>query len=439
MNNSKKINLFPLTAHINNQEHLQIGGCDCVDLAEEYGTPLYIFDETTIRSKCQEFRHEFEKLYSNTLVLYASKAFLNKTIVTILREENIGLDVVSGGELHLAESLSFPHDNIYFHGNNKTSAELEKALNYKIGRIVADNFYELELLNKLAAARNIKQDILLRLTPGIDAHTHKYTTTGVIDSKFGFPIVNGMAEKAVQGAISASNLNPIGLHFHLGSPIFETSPYELAISIVSRFVKDMKDKYNFNIKEFSCGGGFAVQYIRTLPAPPISLYAKAIVETLKKSIQENQFSEPKLVIEPGRAIIARAGVSLYTIGAIKVIPDVRTYVCVDGGMGDNIRPALYEAKYEALVANKANSPENTIVSIAGKYCESGDILIKDISLPPVDSGDLIAIPVSGAYNIPMASNYNIIPRPAIVMVKDGKSQLLRKRETYDDLIKLDLN
>jgi diaminopimelate decarboxylase len=433
----EKLKLFPLTATINESGHLDIGGCDCVNLIKEFGSPLYVFDETTLRTQCRSFRDEFATRYNNSLVIYASKAFSNKAIINIIKEEGLGLDIVSGGELAVAASVSFPHDKIFFHGNNKTEPELEYALQYGVGYIVVDNFYELDLLTKLALKRNIRQKIMLRLSPGIDAHTHKYTTTGILDSKFGFPLVTGQAEAAVKQAMSSSNLELVGLHCHLGSPIFETSPYKLAVALIMDFAGKMEKKYGFHLQQFSPGGGFAVQYTTRQPAPEPAEYAEDIVASIIESSAKHGIASPGLIVEPGRAIIARAGIALYTVGAKKEIPDVRTYIFVDGGMGDNIRPALYQAEYEVLAADAANIPENTISTIAGKYCESGDILIKDAHTAPLSHGNIIAIPVAGAYATSMSSNYNMIPRPAIVMANKGKARLIRKRESYEDLIRLD--
>jgi diaminopimelate decarboxylase len=433
-----KLSLFPLTAKVDSQGHFLIGGCDCVDLCKKFGTPLYVFDETTIRSRCREFKSVFISRYPGTVIAYASKAFLNRTLAGILKEEGFGLDVVSGGELSVAKSVNFPKENVYFHGNNKTADELKLALNWRIGRVVVDNLHELELLDSLARDKGIRQDILLRLNPGVDPHTHRHTTTGILDSKFGFPLADGQAEAAISRAQSASNLNLLGLHFHLGSPVAETSPYETAISLVLNFAREMKDRYAFSLDEFSTGGGFAVRYTVKQKIPGIADYAEAITTAVSGLVEKLALNRPKLLIEPGRAVVAQAGVALYTVGAIKEIPGVRKYVCVDGGMGDNIRPALYEAGYEALAANKAADKEPSKVTIAGKYCESGDILARDVNLAPVSAGDIIAIPVSGAYSIPMSSNYNMVPRPAIVMVNGGNAHVIRKRETYNDLMRLDV-
>ena len=345
---------------------------------------------------------------------------------------------MSGGELSIARSVDFPPDKVYFHGNNKTPDELKLALEWGVGRIVVDNFYELELLDKLAVKRRLSQDILLRLNPGVDPHTHRYTTTGTIESKFGFPLATGQAEEAVNQASSASNLNLLGFHFHLGSPVAEIQPYELAVELVLDFARKASRKFGFELGEFDIGGGFAVSYTSDSEVPTVSSYARALGYKLNNLTSELGLKRPRLIIEPGRAIVAQAGIALYEVGATKEIPGMRRYVCVDGGMSDNIRPSLYGARYEAIVANKVLKPAVKTVTIVGKLCESGDILIKDINLATTRRGDIIAIPVCGAYSIPMASNYNALPRPAIVMVKEGRAHLVRRRETYQDLMKLDL-
>ena len=435
--NSPKLSLFPLTSEVNSRGHLCIGGCDTTALADEYGTPLYVFDEFTLRSKCREFQAEFTKRYQDTLVIYASKAFLNRALALIFKEEGLGLDVVSGGELNVAQSVAFPPDKVYFHGNNKRVDELKQALGWGIGRVVVDDLRELDLIDTLAGEMGINQNIWLRLTPGVDPHTHRHTTTGILDSKFGFPLTTGQAETAVARAMSASNLSLVGFHFHLGSPIPDTSPYQLAIDLTLRFAGEMEAKHNLHLEEFSPGGGFAVKYTLDHTTPGTADYAEAIVSKLTSMVSELGLACPTCVIEPGRGIAGQAGVALYTVGAIKEIPRMRKYVCIDGGMGDNVRPALYEAKYEAVVANRLDEEETTKVTIAGRYCESADILVQGVTVAPVSSGDIIAIPVSGAYSIPMASNYNMVPRPAIIMVKDSKARLIRKRESYRDLMALD--
>lgn len=428
--------LFPLTAEVNDQGHLIIGGCDTVDLAAEFGTPFYLFDEFSLRSKCSEFKAEFGQRYRDTMVIYACKAFINKALVIMLEEEGLGLDIVSGGELSIAQSVGFPLDKVYFHGNNKSAEELMLALKWRIGRIVMDNFHELSLLARMAKEQGSVPDVLLRLSPGVEPHTHRYIATGVVDSKFGFPLLSG--EEAVVQAMSAPNLNLVGLHFHIGSLIFEVEPYQKAIEAILDFAAEMKQKHGFELKELNVGGGFAIQYTLDSPAPPISAYAEVIASKVISKCRQLNLAFPRLIIEPGRSIVGPAGVALYTVGVVKEIPGVRCYVLVDGGMADNIRPALYGAKYEAVVANKMLAEEAKEITIAGKFCESGDILIRDIALPPVSAGDIIAIPGCGAYCLPQASNYNASLKPAIVLVNKGKARLIRRQETLDDLTRCDL-
>jgi len=431
-----RLSLFPLTAEVNNHGHLVIGGCDTVDLAAEFGTPLYLFDEFSLRSKCAEFRAEFSQRYRDTTVIYACKAFINGALAVILREEGLGLDVVSSGELSIAHSVGFPLDKVYFHGNNKSAEELMLALKWHIGRIVVDNFHELRMLAEMAKEQGSIPDILLRLSPGVEPHTHKYIATGIVDSKFGFPLLSG--EEAVAQAMSAPNLNLVGLHFHIGSLIFEVEPYREAIEVILDFAAEMKQKHGFELRELNVGGGFAIQYTLDSPAPPISAYAEVIASKVISKCQQLKLVLPRLTVEPGRSIVGAAGVALYKVGVVKDIPGVRCYVSVDGGMGDNIRPALYGSKYEAVVANKMLAKEAKEITIAGKFCESGDILIKDIALPPVSAGDIIAIPDCGAYCLPQASNFNASLKPAIVLVNKGEARLIRRRETFDDLTKCDL-
>ena len=430
-------NVLPDTARIAADGQLVIGGCQAVELAQEYGTPVYVLDEATLRNRCRSFVEEFNRLYPGTQVLYASKAYINPALARIFAEEGLGLDVVSGGELAVAQAAGFPLENVYFHGNNKTPDELEEAVKLGIGRVVADSFHELDLLNRIAADAGKSQNILIRVSPGIDPHTHAYTTTGIIDSKFGFSIQTGDAARAIRQALAAPNLDLRGLHFHLGSPIFELEPYQAATDLVLRFAAGFREE-GLELQEFSPGGGFAIAYTRDQQPPAIAEYAKAIVETLEATCNELGLARPALLVEPGRSIIGPAGVALYRIGAIKDIPGVRKYVSVDGGMGDNIRPALYQASYEVISAGKANSGVTETVTIAGKYCESGDVLATDVLLPTAEPGDVIAIPASGAYCPSMASNYNLNPRPPMVLVRDGQSRLIRRRESYEDLMLCDL-
>ena len=432
-----ELNMFPDTTQIDSSGTLNIGGCNTLDLANEYGTPLYVFDEDTIRNRCRSFVQEFQKRVPETQVVYASKAYINPVLVRMLAEESLGLDVVSGGELAVAIAGGLSPTQVYFHGNNKTPQELREAVQQGIGRIVVDSFHELQLLDEISRELGKKQEILVRVSPGIDPHTHAYTTTGIIDSKFGFSIQTGHAAIAVRDALQAPNLELKGLHFHLGSPIFELEPYQAATDLVLRFAVQFREE-GWTIQEFSPGGGFAIAYTRDNKPPEVSEYAEAITSTLKATSAELDIPLPRLIIEPGRSIIGPSGVALYRIGAIKEIPGIRKYVSVDGGMGDNIRPALYQAAYEVCSAGKMNQEADDLVTIAGKYCESGDILASDVLLPSVTSGDVLAIPASGAYCPSMASNYNLNPRPPIVLVKDGTSRLMRRRETYQDMMLCDI-
>jgi diaminopimelate decarboxylase len=431
-----KLPLFPITAEVNEKGHLVIGGCDTVKLAAEFGTPLYLFDELNIRGKCREYKDEFGKRYADTTVAYSCKAFINKAMALLFMEEGLGLDVVSGGEIGIVQLAGFPMGRVYFAGNNKSSEELILALETGVGRIVVDNFHELKMLGEIASERGYTPDILLRISPGVDPHTHKYITTGNIDSKFGIPLTRG--EKAVETAMSMPELNVMGLHFHLGSQITEVEPYEESIKSLLSLAADTKQKYGFELRELDIGGGPAVQYTLDSPVPPISSYAEAIVSSVITQCRELKLELPRLVIEPGRSIVAQAGVALYTVGVIKDIPEVRCYVSVDGGMADNIRPALYGARQEAVVANKMREKEADEVTIAGKFCESGDILIHDISLPALVAGDILAVAGCGAYCLTEAMNYNASFKPAVVMVKDGKARIIRRRETLEDITRCDV-
>ncbi len=431
------LSVFPETAQIRSG-HLVIGGVDTVALAREVGTPYYLFDGATLRGQCRAFTGEFRRRYPETTVIYACKAFINRPLAILLGGEGLGFDVVSGGELSIVAAAGVPAERLYFHGNNKSREELAQALAAGLGCVVLDNFHELDMLEELAAGTGKKQKVLFRLTPGIDPHTHKFTTTGIVDSKFGFSLVGGQAEALVARLVKSRSLRLEGIHFHLGSPIFEMEPYEKAIPVVLEFAARMRQEYGFALDELSVGGGFAVTYVREKPAPPVADYAEAIARALKEGCRRFKLKEPRLVIEPGRSIVGRAGVSVYSVGAIKTIPGVRTYVGVDGGMADNIRPAIYGAKYEALVANKPEAPGTQTVTVAGKFCESGDILVTDVSLPELQAGDILAMPAAGAYCLSMASNYNSSFKPPVVLVEGGKSRILRRRETAEDLMRCDL-
>ncbi len=431
------IDLFPTTASVNARDRLTIGGCDAVELAERFGTPLLVYDDATLRGMCRAFTQEFRARYAKSSVVYASKAFVNPAIARLVAEEGLGLDVVSGGELAVAAAANVDMDGVFFHGNNKTPQELEYALDIGCGRIVVDSFHELRQLNDIAKSRGATQKILLRLSPSVDPHTHAKTTTGILDSKFGFSIETGDSAAAVRQALAASNLDLVGLHFHLGSPIFELEPYAIAIDAALTHLAQFRGE-GLDMREFSPGGGFAIGYVRDEPPPAVADYAEAITSIFARRCAELGFGSPRLIIEPGRSIVGRAGVALYSVGAIKTIPGVRKYVSLDGGMGDNIRPALYGSQYEAVVASRMSDAPSETVTLAGKYCESGDVLVRDIAMPELEPGDVIAVPSSGAYAPSMASNYNLNPRPPIVIAADGDARLIRRRESYADMMALDV-
>jgi diaminopimelate decarboxylase len=431
--------VLPETATINDRGHLAIGGCDTVDLVREFGSPLYIFDEQQIRDQARAFVRGFTSRNPDTMVAYASKAYTGIAILRLARDEGLGLDVVSGGELAIALAAGFPPERIHLHGNNKTAEELREAVAAGVGRVVVDNFHELELLDTIAGEMGRRQPVLLRLAPGIDPHTHAKISTGQIDTKFGFTIENGDAAEAVTRALNAPNLELLGYHCHIGSQIFEIESYEQVADVMLGFAAEQRDRTGFVPLEFSPGGGFAVQYVAEAPPPDPDAYAALVVNAVNAARERYALPPLRLFVEPGRSMVARAGVALYTVGSTKDIPGVRRYVAVDGGMADNIRPAMYDARYEALLANRPDEPPCEVVTVAGKYCESGDILIRDIELPRVEPGDVLAIPASGAYAPAMASNYNGALRPAIVFVKDGRARLVRRRESYDDLLRTELD
>ncbi|HHY71112.1 MAG TPA: diaminopimelate decarboxylase [Thermoanaerobacterales bacterium] len=427
--------MFYGTSRINKYNHLEIGGCDTVELVKEFGTPLYVMDENHIRENCRSYTNSLRNMHENSEVIYAAKAFLTMEMCKLIQEEGLCLDVVSGGELYLAIKSGFPAKRIYFHGNNKSYTELEMAVEYGVGRIVVDNFFELELLRDLTKKYQGKKiKILLRLTPGIEAHTHDYIKTGQLDSKFGFVMENGHAFMAVENALSIKSLKLMGFHCHIGSQIFEEQPFKDTAEVMIQFAKNIKEKYGFKTKEVNFGGGFGIKYTEKDKPLTVKHYVTVLVESVKESCKKHGLPIPKILIEPGRAIIGEAGTTLYTIGAIKNIPGVRKYVSVDGGMSDNIRPALYGAKYSAVVANKVNGSKKETVSIAGKCCESGDMLIWDIDLPKIAPGDILAVFSTGAYHYSMASNYNMIPKPAVVFVKSKTARLVVRRQTYEDLL-----
>lgn len=426
------------TMEINSKGNLQIGGCDTVELAREFGTPLYVMDEATLRNNCRDYHDSFMKKYDNTLVIYASKAFSNLAMYRIIAEENLGLDVVSGGEIYTASKAGFPMDKVYFHGNNKTPDELALALEAGVGRIVVDNTYELDMLNSLAGQLNRKADILVRITPGIEAHTHEYIQTGQIDSKFGLVVSNGQAMEGIKNALTMPNLEFRGVHCHIGSQIFELESYQHTAEVMMNFIKKIKDETGVTCEELNLGGGFGIYYTSGDKPANVQLYARLVMDAIYQKAEELKIVLPKIIVEPGRSIVGIAGTTLYTVGSIKDIPGVRKYVAVDGGMTDNPRPALYQARYEAMVANRAEQKAEEVVSIAGKCCESGDMLIWDINLPSIESGDILAVSSTGAYNYSMANNYNRIGKPAVILVNNGEADIIVQRENHQDIVRNDV-
>ncbi|MDP9699746.1 diaminopimelate decarboxylase [Paenibacillus intestini] len=426
------------TSRINEQGHLEIGGVDVTDMKEQFGTPLYVVDEQLVRERCREYMEAFRASGLGFQVAYASKAFCVMAMCALAAEEGLSLDVVSDGELFTALQAGFPAERIHFHGNNKTLEEIEMALDAEIGCFVVDNFNELHLLQAVAADKNRKVNILLRVTPGVEAHTHEYISTGQTDSKFGFDIGNGTAFEAIELASKQSNLVLLGVHSHIGSQIFEVEGFQMAVQRVAEFAASVYERLNVAFKVVNLGGGFGIRYIDGDTPLEVAQYVKAITDAVKNHFAQIGYAVPEIWVEPGRSIVGEAGTTLYTVGTSKDIPGVRKYVAVDGGMTDNPRPALYESKYEAVLANRANEAATETVSVAGKCCESGDMLIWDLDLPKVESGDLLAVACTGAYNYSMASNYNRIRRPAVVFVKDGQGDVVVRRESYQDIIQNDL-
>lgn len=426
------------TSEINDKGHLQIGGVDTTVLAQEFGTPLYIVDEGLVRQRAREFVEAFKATGLKFQVAYASKAFSVMAMCAIAEQEGLSLDVVSDGELYTALQAGFPVERIHFHGNNKTPEEINMALDAGIGCFVVDNFIELSLLNALAADKGKVANVLLRITPGVEAHTHDYISTGQQDSKFGFDLGNGTAFRAIEESLKLSNLNLLGVHSHIGSQIFEVEGFGMAVDKVAKFAVQVRDELGKTFSVINVGGGFGIRYVDGDAPLPLATYVNAIADAIISNFTAASYPTPEIWIEPGRSMVGDAGTTLYTIGTNKEIPGVRKYIAVDGGMTDNPRPALYGSKYDALLANRANEANEETVSVAGKCCESGDMLIWDLELPKSESGDLLAVFCTGAYNYAMASNYNRIRRPAVVFVKDGEASLAVKRESLENIVANDV-
>ncbi|WP_028775713.1 diaminopimelate decarboxylase [Shimazuella kribbensis] len=422
------------TAKKNVQGHLEIGGCDTTQLAKQFGTPLYIMDEANIRKQMRKLKKACDQTTIPYRTAYASKAFNTLAMCRIVEEEGYFLDVVSGGELYTAVQAGFPADRIYFHGNNKSLEELKEAINYGVRYVVVDNMIELTMLEEVASEMGKMVPVLFRITPGVEAHTHNFVQTGQEDSKFGFDLSSGQADVAVQYILGSSSLILKGFHSHIGSQIFDAEAFAVAINRLVELIHRCEREYSFFPDVLNIGGGFGIRYTEQDTPQPIEIIIKGI-----SSIIEKAFSQrcPEIWLEPGRWIVGESGTTLYTVGTMKEIPGIRKYIAVDGGIADNPRPAIYDAKYEAMLANRANEEATDLVSVAGKCCESGDMLIWDVTLPLVQKGDLLAISCTGAYNYSMASNYNRLPKPAVVLVQNGRAEVIVERETYEDIVKKD--
>ena len=413
-------------------------GCDTVKLAEKYKTPLYVMSEDYIKDRLREIREDFLDKHPKTMAVYASKAFLTKEMARIINKSAIGMDVVSGGEPYTAIQVEFPMEKRIFHGNNKTIDELELAIENNVGRIVVDHLEEMDIIEEIAKKYNKKVHILFRISPGIDSHTHKYIQTGQVDSKFGIPLDEKTIKAAMEKVLKLEFTELLGFHFHIGSQISDNGNHIKAIQRMMQLMKKVKDEYGFIVKELNTGGGYGIHYSEGEERKPLAYFTDSIIEEIEDRCKEYELERPLVIIEPGRWVVGEAGITIYTVGAIKEIPGIRTYVSIDGGMPDNPRPSLYEAKYEAIVINKAGEELTDVVTVAGKCCESGDILIWDLKVPKVETGDMLAVLSTGAYNYSMSSNYNRIPRPAVVMLSEGKDRLIVKRENYDDILRNDI-
>lgn len=418
--------------------HLSFDGCDTVELAREFGTPLYVLSEDRIRGRIRELRETFLDRWPGTSAAYASKALQTLDVCRIVASEGLDLDVVSGGELYAALKAGFPPERIHFHGNSKTPEEIRMALDAGVGRMIVDNRTELDILDREARECGVRMPILFRVTPGVDSHTHRYMSTGDLDSKFGIPLDPEVRDEYVGAALRMEGVELRGFHFHVGSQIFSNESHRKALGIVAGLAADVRERYGFETRELILGGGFAARYTDKDEPRPLAYFTDALMTDLRDLCRDRGLPVPLVGIEPGRWIVAEAGITLYTVGSVKEIPGVRTYVGVDGGMPDNIRPALYGAEYEATVADRHDALRNRVVTVAGKCCESGDILIRDIALQDPRPGEILAVFTTGAYTHSMASNYNRLPRPAMVLIRDGKARLSVRRETYEDLVSREL-
>lgn len=429
--------IWPQETHRNAAGQLVVGGVPLANIVQEYGSPVYVYDEPTLRTAMRTWKQALENRLPNSRVVYAGKAFLCTAIAQIVMQEGLGLDCVSDGELFVGLNAGVSPEMLSLHGNNKGRNELELAIEAGIGKIIVDNEDEISLLDELTADRETPITVLLRLNPGVDVHTHKKISTGMADSKFGLPIANGQAEAAVQKLQAVRGVRLAGYHAHVGSQLFDTDAHTAAISDMIAFAADMRTKHGVELEIFSPGGGFGIGYLDDQKPLDPAFWVDVIASAIESACEQHDLPLPSLVIEPGRALAGPAGVAVYTLGARKELPNIRTYISVDGGMADNIRPALYDASYTAVIANRDDDSAMEEVTVAGKYCESGDILIEKVSLPTPQEGDLLAIPAAGAYCLAMASNYNMSLKPAVALVNKGDVRLIRRRESFADLIRLD--
>jgi diaminopimelate decarboxylase len=420
------------------QGHLQIAGCDVPELAAKYGTPFYLVNQNLIEERCEEIHASFLAKYPGSRAAYASKAFLCLEMCRIIAQQGLGLDVVSGGELFTAVQASFPMEHVIFHGNNKTDQEIAMAVEHQVGRVVVDNMFELERLQAEASRQGKVMEILFRITPGVDSHTHKFISTGQLDSKFGIPTDPKHLREYLEKGLNMPNLQLLGFHFHVGSQLHANDSHLKAVEILTGIIQRVKEEHGFITKELNVGGGYGIYYTDEDNPEPLSYFTDGIMETLHRECASRGLDVPAVTIEPGRWVIGEAGMTVYTIGSIKEVPGIRTYAAVDGGMPDNPRPSLYDAKYDAVIANKMNAPRDNVATVAGKCCESGDILIWDLPVPQLAPGDLLAVRSTGAYNFAMASNYNRLPRPGVVMVKNGLARLVVRPQSYQDMLSTEI-
>ena len=428
--------IYPHTSRHDAAGHLEIGGCDVVELADTFGTPLFVYDEQTLRDQCRAYLAAFAAHGREFRIVYASKAFSCRAMIELVAQEGLALDVASGGELAAARAAGFAPADIFFHGNNKTAAELALALDYGIGYVVVDSFSEIAALDAAAGRRGVVQKVLVRITPGVTPATHPAVQTGQPDSKFGFGLTEGQATEALSICLAARHLEPVGVHAHIGSQIFDLSSYRREIEVLFIALDDWRRDFGFECRVFNMGGGLGIRYTEADMPSSIAEFAETSVTAVRAGAERHGMAMPRIFVEPGRSIAGKAAVTAYTVGTVKVIPGVRTYVAVDGGMSDNLRPMLYDSRYEAMLASKAESPATDVVTVAGKHCESGDVLVRDVHIAPPEPGDILVTPGTGAYGYCMANNYNAQPRPAVVMVAGGQARVIIERETWDDVLRL---